>query len=884
MNKQQEYIKKIEDVSAVPLKVANLQKKVDGDYKPGYRYNVGKYEIHDERNVLLNEIVFDLDWKSYVKNFAHAKLIIESLQNRKIPFYIYSSGGKGIHIHIYFEKLDIEEKEHKEIFREAFSYNYKWKDIRVWLWNTILDESGIDVKLRGVGKYLDIAPIKFDYFNGTSHLIRDCGGRKIIKNSSLEYETTYKTYIPIEEFKKQKPRIKNFANVLYPEVIETFTLDLNELCLEMNKYVQYQKDNHQEPLINVKLPINYVDIDSVLKIREGMGEGKRSSGAMMIAIACKIDQLPKKDAIIILEEYVKNCSQLGASFSIHEAEYWLHWIYNQQHVFWNCSQLKDLEVHGQEVCEFCQIKNKKAIDFLKSTTMLDQIIDVLEQEIVGEKHTSVLIFILLLSKDFPSTKDWKIPGDPMSQNVILASDSSSGKSYVAKRIMKLFGEEDEDYLIISRMSKSVINYYTEIDMDGKIIFIEEMQGLDENTDQLRVWMSEGKLKFETVEKVIGDDGIEKNTKVTKTTIGQPSFITCQAEGKVEDQLNNRSWVISMDITDKQTKDILKFQDRLNKGEVVVDSSRLRIIKDALKQLKPYHFIIPFMDYEILNIPINDVRARRDYDKFATLIKDFAYLHQYQREIITKNDREFIICDIKDYELAKQYSQHILGATFTGLTLNQIDLINYIRQSTWKTEFTVSDIMRNKGKSHTHWHGEMSQLENLGFVIGEKSLGKSTVYSLVDEKALNIINLPSGEELLKMVDLKVQSPDDMKKPGKTETPKTPDSHVKSGTHFKVYPTVKPKQDPVHLKVAARSVKPKMLFRENKEHFLFSHTRSGLRYEDVENYVKNHKNHLVDIEDIIEKFGENSRELIDSIITTLKNRGTLCEAKPGRLMVA
>jgi hypothetical protein len=339
----------------------------------------------------------------------------------------------------------------------------------------------------------------------------------------------------------------------------------------------------------------------------------------------------------------------------------------------------------------------------------------------------------------------------MSQNIIISSDSGSGKTWITKGILKLFGEQEQDYYVVSRMTKNAINYYTDVNMDGKVIFIEELQGLDENTGQLRVWMSEGQISLLTVEKVKNADGIEVNRQSIKTTMGQPVFITNQAEGKIEDQLNNRSWVLSMDLSKEQTSQILSLQDKANRLTHRIDTLKIRKIKDALKQLKVYHFIIPFADHEALGIPIADIRARRDYQKFLTLIKCSAYLHQFQREKIKDdNGNEFLVCSIKDYEIAKRYSKGILGAVFSGLTTSQIDLINNIKNASWKHEFMISDLMRNFGKTQPFWFGTLNQLADLGFVTAQKSAGNSTIYSVVENKTINIINMPSGLDLLRSI--------------------------------------------------------------------------------------------------------------------------------------
>ena len=886
MNGQQLYFIKLSNISAVPLQVANIKfySKLD-EYKPGARFNPEQYEIHDERNVAVNEIVFDLDNRAYVKNYKMAKQIIEVLQSFSITPVVCSTGGKGLHLHIFFEKICFTNNENKQLMRDAFSYGMTWKHIRLWFLNYILDEVGINQKIRGKGKIIDTAPISFNYFAGTSHLIRDIGGRKRVKNDDGDFDTYYKTYIPLNEFDKKKVVIKNVTNVKYPDEIIPFKIDERELCGFLKEFTRNSKTKKIVPYRNEKLHIPYTDIDGVLKLREGLQTGNRSNGAMLISIACKIDQKTKAQSLEIMKEYVEGCSQVGHVFTLSEAEQWIDWVYQQEKVFWNCAQLEELGLHDKEACEFCQSKHKESTKLLTSSNILRHVKDVLDIEIIGEDETKMLVFLLALSKDFPSktgTPDWNISSDSMSQNIILASDSSSGKTYVAKKVLELFGDENKNYFVASRISKSALNYYTDINMDGKILFIEELQGLDENTQQLRVWMSEGSLTFETVEKEKDAEGIEKNVKITKTTVGQPVFITCQAEGIVQEQFNNRSWILSMDVTASQTAHILNYQDKLSQGNIKKDEMKKRVLIDALKQLKPYHYKVPFMDNEVLKIPTNDVRSRRDYQKFITLIKCSAYLHQKQRTIVKdEQGREHIICDIKDYDIALQYSQNILGATFSGLTIAQIDLINMIKKSIWKDEFIVSDVQRLKGKSHTHWYGQLNQLEDLGFVTAEKANGKSTIYSINEKKAYNIMSLPTGKELLNMTHT-FKSESDIHDYLFKKTPLLFNNiPCNSKPSLEVLYIVKHEHT---FQKARNDYKGGKRLSENtmKNHSMCKPPVFE-RLEDVSKFIKNQENHLVSYEKIKESATSWTEEELDKNLEFMKRQGMIFENKPGYYMI-
>ena len=745
---QKEFINKIESISISPLFGGiNRFDPVTRKWQPGKRENLQKFELWDHLTVPSNAVHFDLDASSFSANYKIAKKLIAVFDRRNWAYNIYISSRKGIHIESFFNKPKFDFKETKNLFIDALSYNLSFKDIRFWIWNLICDEAGLTKEIKE-SKIMDKACINFDDLRDKTRYLRVVGGRKTYYDRLTgEDETYYKTWIPKEEFKNRILKIKCIEDVVYPDVIDTFNINESEFSEFLYNYIDFAKNNLQEQNKRIDLSKcgGYINLETVRRIREGLGKGQRSIGAQILAIAMSNDKILLNKQQEIMNEYVGKCSQIGDMFTEKEAYGWIKWVRAQHNVFWNCGLAEEHGLHDASLCDFCKKKNKFAYEFLNDKNILKKILNVLDAEVIGETETKMLMFLLLLSKDFPSktgTQGWNINSDPMSQNIILSSDSSSGKTYMTKKILKLFGEPNKDYFVISRITKNAINYMTDINMDGKIIFIEEMQGMDEATSQLRLWMSEGELTLKTVEKV-KVEGVEVNMSVDKTTTGQPVFISNQAEGVIEDQLNNRSWVLGMDTTSDQTARILEFQDKINEGGDTVNEVEVRKIRDSLKQLKKYHFIIPYADFKAMNIPINDVRSRRDYNKFLTLIKCSAYLHQEQRFIVKDNkDKEYIIADFDDYEIAKQYSFKILGATFSGLSTNQLDVLNYIRNSNWSDEFTISDIMRNLGKSQGHWYGQLRQLEDLGYVTAEHRNGKTSVYSLNSSKTESIINLPN----------------------------------------------------------------------------------------------------------------------------------------------
>lgn len=61
----------------------------------------GQYQIY-HRNIKSNEIVIDLDFDSFEKNQKYMFKICKILDSHYLNYYVYYSGGKGFHIHFFY--------------------------------------------------------------------------------------------------------------------------------------------------------------------------------------------------------------------------------------------------------------------------------------------------------------------------------------------------------------------------------------------------------------------------------------------------------------------------------------------------------------------------------------------------------------------------------------------------------------------------------------------------------------------------------------------------------------------------------------------------------------------------------------------------------------
>jgi len=936
MSTQNKWLEKVRDVSITPLEVAKEYFNKDR-YTPGKSSFWNGNGIWDHRSVGANEVIFETDG-TYSYNVRFKEQIEQALREEGIPYYTFFTGGKSFHIHCWFEKIRFTSDNNRRIAKEAVKAGFMMRDIRKWLIRKICANAGILDDQIGDGKVIDTAPINF--VDGKRKLIRAAGGKKQEwdkKHKATRY-CHYKTYIDKDTKLKKKPIASNINEVRYPTQIHTFTLDEYEVIELMDHYLKHveKRTIADEKLFDGK----YCNLHGVTKIMDGLEVGKRSAGAQILAIACVLDELTREETSKIMHEYVEACEQIGHEFTHEEAMQWYEWVCSQPSHFWNCSLLKEIDCHETYQCQFCMSQHKEANELLNKKDILKSVEHALSQMVAGERKLAMSEYILFNSRHFKTDDEWMLPNDPVPQAMIIVSDSSSGKSFVTKQVLKLFPEE---YIMIrSRLTKSVLNYMINQDYDGKIIFIEELQGFDETSNQLRLWISEGILRLHTVEDVKLEDGTTVKEEVLKETTGQPVIITTTAQDRVDRELMNRIWVLSTDLSKEQTKTIMEYQDRMERGlypkGIELEIQRLR---DLQHELKPFHFLVPFMDMNLLKIPYSDIKVRRDYKKLVTMIKCVALLYQRQR-IIAKDlqDREYIVCSFEDFQNAIRYIDENMEATFNGLSAEQVGVLQELRNNFGGSspediiEFDLSDVQRVTSRHYQKCYTVMKTLENFGFVRTERGEKNRAIFTLVKNKELQHLNLPTFNELKNMFDFddwfrknddfsflffsgsplftpkKVYSVDDnnqkclevlaaygVEKTGKSGTPpekQKTQSESRAGVkaengrlpvfenskcgyreNFRLY-----KGEDEESKKRNIMQNPRLRKTEKTENVIIGESQIPTKNK-VTSFIKESKNNPVPFEELNEIF-KNEKEL-EIVLNALKREGDIFETKPGRYVI-
>ena len=330
-------------------------------------------------------------------------------------------------------------------------------------------------------------------------------------------------------------------------------------------------------------------------------------------------------------------------------------------------------------------KEKKAAeDYLKKQPhILRDIMKTTDRMgIVGE-HTNRLMNYLVFTS--------RIMQKPLS--LVIKGESSSGKSYVAMKIMELI--PDEGVMFMTRATQQALFHLPENAMCHKIIFINELPGAESADYAIRSAQSEGDL---VLQMPIKDPVTGDITTIEKKVRGPAGFVTTTTQMGIYHENETRNFSIFSDDSPKQTREIGEITIRSAEGESFdLEQGKIDLFKNIQRLLKAdLKVIIPFAREVFESFPNKPVRIRRDREKFRTLIEVITVLHQYHRKIEDVDEEKVIYATVGDYFIAKVVAEDVLFASIYQMPPAADTLLKTLRESVPDEEFTYKDAEKLMG--------------------------------------------------------------------------------------------------------------------------------------------------------------------------------------------
>ena len=391
-----------------------------------------------------------------------------------------------------------------------------------------------------------------------------------------------------------------------------------------------------------------------------------------------------------------------------------------------------------EAVTLSDAETQEALALLQDPDLLHRIQHDFERcGLQGETSNALIGYCAALSRHLPR---------PLA--VTIQSTSAAGKSALMEAILAFVPTEAR--LKYSALTGQSLYYLGERELRHKVLAIAEEEGASTAAYALKLLQSEGEL-------TIASTGKDENSGqlVTKEyrVEGPVMLLLTTTAIDVDEELLNRCLVLSVNESRQQTQAIHQRQRQQRTLQGLAARTERdaiqRLQQNAQRLLKPLAVVNPYA--EQLGFIDDRTRARRDHDKYLTLIDTLALLHQHQRPIKTlpvptgRRDSagspiQYVEVTPEDIQTANRLAAEALGRSLDELPPQTRRLLQLIQ--TWVSEqCTRQAIARNayrfsrrELREHSHWSDtalkvHLARLTELEYLRVHRAGGQTYHYEL-----------------------------------------------------------------------------------------------------------------------------------------------------------
>jgi DNA primase catalytic core len=406
--------------------------------------------------------------------------------------------------------------------------------------------------------------------------------------------------------------------------------------------------------------------------------------------------------------------------------------------------------------EMTEQDRQEAITFLKSPNL----IELIQKDFdlcgyIGEETSRLFGYLAQTSRFMDK---------PLG--ILIVSRSGAGKSQLQDIICKFVPEESLHKY--TRISGQSLFYQGEGNLKYCVLSIAEEKGAEDAIYSIRTLQSD---QYLTVAVTTTDPktGI-KRTEEYHVEGPVVIIITTTNPEALDFETRNRFVLLTIDESREQTRRILKKQREQDSLEGLVQSKSeahiLKKHKNAQRLLKCIAVINPYSND--LTYPDDKLLMRREQNKYRTLIKTIAFLHQYQREIkkvqTESGEVEYVEVTIEDIALANKLAAEVLGRSLDELSPHTRTLLKDIKamvdmlakaqkKKPEEITFTRRDIREHTGWSIFQVQEHIHQLVEQEYLLMKNGEHNRYAYQLLwdgqgDDGSRFVVGLVDVEELRK----------------------------------------------------------------------------------------------------------------------------------------
>ena len=345
------------------------------------------------------------------------------------------------------------------------------------------------------------------------------------------------------------------------------------------------------------------------------------------------------------------------------------------------------------------ILNDKPFEYIKKC---------LDTKIIGEEPNKLALF---LSKLTYFTKN--------PTHEIIQGESGVGKTHLALGVFDLFPEED--VVKLSRVTATWADY-TQDELNQKIVLLQQLGGLSSSSDSIHIMMSERGLSLGTVKRV-GNEWVSHRTDSN----ARFSLTSTTTRLTIDPQMETRTLSLIPDESAKQTAAIQRHQAQLDAfpWEMSQRNEAVRNVKDIIRYLRDSgvkNVVVPYS--ELIQLPNDVIRTRRDRPKILAIIKSLTMLRQMNRLTFEKDEVEYIIAEWDDCLDVLSLCGSVISQTIQQFSDADIELLDTLQSWFGQMPFTVNDVQKHTPHSSSTVRIKLGKLREKGVISVVQGGGRS----------------------------------------------------------------------------------------------------------------------------------------------------------------
>ncbi len=311
----------------------------------------------------------------------------------------------------------------------------------------------------------------------------------------------------------------------------------------------------------------------------------------------------------------------------------------------------------QVVPSMTDAEHEAALAWLKAPNLLQRIAaDFDACGLVGEPTNKLTAYLACVSRLLAS---------PLA--VLVQSSSAAGKTSLMDAVLAFMPEEAR--IRYSAMTGQSLYYMGQTDLKHRILALAEEEGAARASYALKLLQSDGELTMAAT----GKDPQSGALVTQEYHVEGPVMLMLTTTAiDIDEELMNRCLVLTVDEGAQQTRAIhARQRERRTLAGLLARQNKYDIHarhRHAQRLLKPLAVVNPYAKQ--LSFHARHARARRDHEKYLTLIDAIALLHQHQRPVRQAQAGgqaiEYIEVTREDIEAAHVLANDVLGRSLDEL--------------------------------------------------------------------------------------------------------------------------------------------------------------------------------------------------------------------------